>query len=763
MTSLTEREQTWSCNPHPKVCGPAPAWTRLLVLLAGLSGLWGCGGGPSSNPASNSSLLSGNWQFDFTAPSDGDFSGGLQGGFLLQDQGAISGQVIYSVLVPGSTAACAGSAPITGTLTGQNLSLTAMAAPQTFSLSGSVSADGSTLTGTYSTVATKDCGTAQSGLPFSARLVPPLTGSVQGYLHSTSSGPPTDPVVNQEFSVTGSLVQGSNTGANSAAVSGTLNFTAYPCVNTVSVTGQISGSSVILQLIAANGLNVGRIGTTPATSGLPAAVIFESSAAGGDILQGTNGYGISTSACPGNASSPGDVGNICLALGSGTACKQVLSLTPAFLTFPSQPLASVPTSQMVKITNTGTTTLDGLQLRPTANNFPPGDFNAVPSFSEADTCSSPPGSTFSLAPQHSCTLTMSFSPQESCPWQPVSVGAGLFAAPSRCPPFQPVRPVQVAAPPALAAAISLTCPSCPSTTSDANSVFTVPITGLGVSAIQPSTPELDFGAEDATLKEVSQPQTITFANQGNSAVQILPAMPMPPCGTPRQIVTLPRPASPGSVSGLQVVGSLPIPPTVVTGPTIQYVCDTDQQSQKPNFQIVQDDCSGTLLKPQESCSVSIVYAPQPSEAAGGLDYFLQLNTLQCTSTVTTDCEIDSGRFPVELKSGLASPLRVSPAASLNFGTWANGQTSYPPLTITLSNDKGVATPQAINFNAIVTNGDYTEIDDCPISLAPGGNCTMNITFTPKIVGFDQGSVTVTYSVGQNSGLEQVISLRGFGQ
>jgi hypothetical protein len=763
MSSLTERER--NCDPYPvKVFGPA-AWARLLVLLVGLAGLWGCGGGSSSgDAASDSGSLSGNWQFDLTAPSDKSFSGGLEGGFILQDQGAVSGQVMYSLSIPGSPPkVCDGSATITGTLSGQQATLTAVAGPQTFTLTGTLSADGSTLAGTYSTVAAKDCGTVQSGLQFTARLVPPLSGSVQGYLHSTSNGTSSDPAANQEFSVTGSFAQGPNTGANSASVNGTLNFTAYPCVATVSATGEISGSSVVLQLIALNGLNVGRIGTTPATPGYPAAVTFESSTAGGYILQGTDGYGISTSTCPGNAASPGDVANICLALGNSAACKQAVSLSPAILTFPAQLVGSSATSQTIKLTNTAGTKLDDLQLIPTGNNFTLGDFNGIPSFTEQDNCSTTPGTTFSLAAQESCTVTLHFSPQESCPWQPTGTGVGSSAAPSQCPPFQPVRPVQVASPPALAAAISLTCPSCPSTTTDANSEFTVPVTGLGLSAIQPSTPELDFGAEDATLMEVSQPQTITFTDQGNSAVQILPAMSTPPCGAPGQIVTLPRPATPGVVSGLQVVATLPIPPTLIPGPTIQYVCDIDRQSLKPNFQIVQDDCSGTLLNPQESCNLSLVYAPQPSEAAGALDYFLQLNTLQCTSTVTTECEINSGRFPVALKSATASPLRVSPAADLNFGTWPNGQSSYPPLSVTLSNDPKVMNPEPITLVQIVTKGDYTEIDDCPISLGPGGNCTMNITFSPKIVGFDQGSVTITFSFGQNIGFQQVISLRGFGQ
>jgi len=161
--------------------------------------------------------------------------------------------------------------------------------------------------------------------------------------------------------------------------------------------------------------------------------------------------------------------------------------------------------------------------------------------------------------------------------------------------------------------------------------------------------------------------------------------------------------------------------------------------------------------------LAAMYAPQPGSSTGGLDYFLQLNTLQCTTSTTADCEIDSGRFPVELKSALASPLRVSPGASLDFGTWPNGQTTYPPLTITLSNDKKLATPLPITFDAMVTKGDYVEVNDCGISLAPGSACTMSITFTPKITGFDQGSIVITYAAGQTIGLSQVIYLHGFGQ
>jgi hypothetical protein len=746
-----------------KVLCLSPIKEGLVLLFVSLIGIWGCGGGSSHNSSGNNGALAGNWQFILAAPTDRSFAGAAnsaacvpstpQGpipicfsGFLLQSKSSVSGQVAYSISIPGTPpTACAGSAVTAGTVSGQTVTLTVAAASQTFSLGGSLSADGSTMMGTYNTIATPDCGTAQPGLQWSARLIPPLTGAVQGTIHST--GGAGDPAANQEFAVTGFLNQGPNTGANNATVTGTLNFQGYPCLDTASITGQISGNSVILQLIAANGLNVGQIGSaTGSLSGPTNAgpVTFQSSAAGGYMLQGNGGYGVSTKACPSAGASAADAGYICLALGSSAACAQPLSLSPALLTFPAQPVGSAATSQTITLTNPGSS---GALLNNLTVLLPviPSDFNRVPNFTEQDNCSSTAGSPFSLAPQQSCVVTVYFSPQQSCPWLPT---------PSLCAPFLPTSSVQLPSPPALAGTLTVQCPQCATVTNDSNELFIVPITGLGASAIQPSTPELDFGPEDATLNEVSPPQSVTFTNQASSPVQILSAMAAPPCGIPGSLVTLSRPANPGGVPGLQVVTGLNLAP-----PSIQYICDVDITSQKPNFQIISDGCSGTLLTPRQSCTLAVAYAPQPRESAGGLNYFLQLNTLQCTSATTTNCEIDSGRFPVELKSALASPLRVSPGAGLDFGTWPSGQTSYPPLSITLSNDNQIATPQAINIQAIVLKGDYVETDNCGFSLASGSSCTMTITFTPKVTGFDPGSITITY----NNTLSQVISLRGFGQ
>src|SRR5271165_6038193 len=258
------------------------AWYSMflvVLLLASTSVLVGCGGTRSN--ASNAVTIAGNWQFNMTAPSDNSFSGGMQGGFLLQNNGSVTGQVVYSIFLPpqqagGTPTLCnGGSAPVTGTIQGPTVTLTAVAGNQSFSLTGTLSTNGSTMTGTYTSTDGQGCGTEQKGLQWSATSVPPLTGSIQGYFHSALDGQ----LRNQDFPVTGILTQGPNLGASNATITGTLNFQGYPCLAIASVNGQISGRSVILQIVAPNGLNVGQIGA-PAGSSNPFPVTFATAAGG---------------------------------------------------------------------------------------------------------------------------------------------------------------------------------------------------------------------------------------------------------------------------------------------------------------------------------------------------------------------------------------------------------------------------------------------------------------------------------------------------
>ena len=713
----------------------------VLVLWAGLSLLSACGSARTSSPTQAAGTLAGNWQFTMSPPADNSFSGGMQGGFLLQRNGSITGQAAYSVFLPaqagGSPTLCSsGSAMVTGAVQGQGFTLAALAGAQAFTLTGTLSSDGTTMAGTYNSTDGQGCGTAQTGLQWTASFVPSLTGAIQGNFHSSLN----PSLRNQNFLVSGSLTQGPNIGASSATVEGTLMFQNYPCLSSAEVTGEISGNTAILQIFAPNGLNVGQIGAPVGFSNPFPVIIDGSGGSTGVVLRGTNAYAVTTSSCPGGTLA-GDIGNVCLAIGNNTSCTQPVSLSPGLLTFVPQQVGSAATAQTVTLTNIDPSgqILNGLTLsfNPQAGStslFGPSDFDGLPNFTEQDNCAPSLGASFTLASQQSCTITISFSPQQSCPWLPSTALGG--ASPASCP-----LP--------LVASLTVNSPA----SADNNTAFAVPLSGAGFSAIVPSTPEIDFGAE--ALTETSAPQVLSFSNQGINPVQILPALAAPCLNPNGGVHTLPRPLVPGAVAGLQVDTGVITP----NGSTINYYCDNDLTSKIANFQISNDSCSGQLLAPQASCSLAILFAPQPSTPlVPALDYFLELNTLQCTDTTTSNCEIDAGRFPVEVTANVPSSLRMTPGAGLDFGIQPKNQSSAP-LTINLFNDPNDPHAAPVNFTGNLVRGDFTETDDCSSGLAPGSSCTMNITFRPRVAGFDTGTITITYSPAQT----QIIHLRGTGQ
>lgn len=743
-----------------------------VFLIVSMMTLCACGGGSGGSGSSQpSASISGNWQFYMDNPVDSSgtapFVGGLQGGFLLQKNDSLNGGVVYSVALPpdqnapNGTPCNAGSTAITGSISGQTVNLTVTAGAQTFTLTGTLRSDGLAIdSGTYASTAGTapdgtPCGIATTQTNWHAVSVPPLTGTVTGSFHSTGTL-----LANQVFPVTGSLTQGENIGASNATVTGTLSFinpvsqlSDYPCLDTASVNGQISGNTVVLQLIGINGLNAGQIGIPPSQTNVGGngafPVTFDSTQNGYILHSVGTGYVVNTKACPSNASvNNEDVGEICLAVGGTTACQQPITMSPGFLLFPAQALGSTPTTQTVTLTNNSGADLTGVTLGWSAESGLGSEtgqtsFTGQPNFTEADTtqgdpCAVPVGSTFSLSAGQSCTIAVSFSPQESCTWLPTAGGT----PPSQCPLT-------------LIASLTLNSP----VSADNDKTFVLPITGKGISAIAPSTSELDFGAEAAL--EPSLPQLLSFTNHGAYPVQILSAA---PCTNILfdQFHTLPHPLIVGSpVAGLQLVSDVR---QDTNNFTIDYSCDWDLTGTSPNsnFQISSDTCSGVLLGPQVTCSLEVAFVPQPAYAqTNGLDYFLELNTVQCVGSAP-NCEIDGGRFPVELRANAPSPLRMSPAAGLDFGALPQGSGSSSQ-TITLFNDPSDPNSATVNFiGKIVVSGEYSENDDCPFSLAPGGICALSVRFKPRIVGFDPGVLTINVTP-EPTGTPQTVRLRGTGQ
>jgi hypothetical protein len=461
------------------------AWMRSLTLFlsAGTLLLSACGSGSSSSNSLIPPTFSGNWQFTMAAPSDGSFLGGLQGGFLLQGNGSVTGAATYSVSLPNFLIPCnTGSAAITGTISGQSINaLTAVAGTQTFTLTGTLSLDGTAMAGTYqSTAGTagdgSPCGTSQTGLQWSAILVPPLTGSLQGNFHSAGGAAGLN---EQDFLVSAEFTQAANTGANYATVTGNLSFvnsitneSGYPCFSVASVYGQISGNSVTLEMFGPNGSEWGLIGEPVNSLGTTGINLVTLSAVnGGYVLQGTGpSYLVATTQCPGtfaNISSSGDFGNMCLALNGTSACQQPITFTPSALIFPVQTLGTIPTTQTITLATATSAPVGDVTLSLTNN-------DGVSNFAETDTCGvngvPSQGQPFNLISGQPCVVTISFAPLETC-----AVGTPAAQCPS-----------------SLNATLTATSPN-------NEMIITVPITGTGANPIAVSIPEIDGGQTPQTL------------------------------------------------------------------------------------------------------------------------------------------------------------------------------------------------------------------------------------------------------------------------
>jgi hypothetical protein len=320
-----------------------------------------------------------------------------------------------------------------------------------------------------------------------ATLVPPLTGPIQGSFHSTGGAAGLD---EQDFLVSGALNQAANTGASSAAVAGNLNFlnpttnlSDYPCLSLASVSGQVSGNTVNLQIIGADGSIVGQIGEPAGSNGMTGVnPVTLALAQGGYILNAAGpSYMVATSACPGNLgtiTTAGDYGNICLALGSATACQLPITLTPSALTFGEQVLGTPSTTQTITLANASGAALGGLTLM-LANN------SGATNFTETDACgvNGVPslGEPFDLESAQSCVVTVTFAPQKASH---------------------------------LSATLTVASPN-------NDMIFTAPITGTGVSADAVSTRGIDSGSEG--VSESSLSRLLSFANRSGHPAQSLPS------------------------------------------------------------------------------------------------------------------------------------------------------------------------------------------------------------------------------------------------
>jgi hypothetical protein len=203
--------------------------TGHLIAMFVLSLNVGCSGGGNNSSSSGQINIAGNWQLTFVSIHG---STGTASGTLAQSASSFSGTLALAGAV------CAASAPISGTVSGTNITATLTENGQAVDLTGTVAPSGQSASGTY-TAAPGGCTNGDSGTWSGSD--PPVSGSFVGALN---------PVDRLPVRLVLDLKDADG------EFSGSASFTNSACLTTVSVMGKKSGPNLELQGASPDGMVV---------------------------------------------------------------------------------------------------------------------------------------------------------------------------------------------------------------------------------------------------------------------------------------------------------------------------------------------------------------------------------------------------------------------------------------------------------------------------------------------------------------------------
>jgi hypothetical protein len=178
-----------------------------------------------------------------------------QSGFLIQNGGTVTGSVIFT------DQPCSGVGSVTGTVSGTAISLLVSPTGVNVNLSGTIGSGQNSMSGNYTTLSTGCSATdvAPGTGIWTANRVKPLSGNIQGTF--TSNDESLSPVT-----VTGKVSQGPNTGISTVPLTGSLSATDY-CFSTADISGVVSGTSVLMNLVSSDGTQIGQVSGTTSLDG----------------------------------------------------------------------------------------------------------------------------------------------------------------------------------------------------------------------------------------------------------------------------------------------------------------------------------------------------------------------------------------------------------------------------------------------------------------------------------------------------------------
>src|SRR5258706_215171 len=146
------------------------------------------------------------------------------------------------------------------------------------------------------------------------------------------------------------------------------------------------------------------------------------------------------------------------------------------------------------------------------------------------------------------------------------------------------------------------------------------------------------------------------------------------------------------------------------------------------------------LAANASCTISVTFKPT--------------KTGNRSSTVKlTDNAAGSPQTVPVSGTGVAPAVTLTPVGLSFAGVLVGTSSTASPVTVTNS---GTAN---LTISSIVATGDFSQTNNCPVSLNPGTNCTVSVTFTPSFTGTRSGYITVNDTAAS---FLQTVNLNGTG-
>ncbi|HET7831331.1 MAG TPA: choice-of-anchor D domain-containing protein [Gallionella sp.] len=151
---------------------------------------------------------------------------------------------------------------------------------------------------------------------------------------------------------------------------------------------------------------------------------------------------------------------------------------------------------------------------------------------------------------------------------------------------------------------------------------------------------------------------------------------------------------------------------------------------------VQTNNCGTSLAVGASCAITVSFAPKAVGARVGA---ISVVDAAGTHTVTLN------------GTGVSTPSATVTPASVAFGNYPVAATASAPQPVVLTNTGNG--PLAITKIGIDLWGNYSnfaQTNNCGTSLPVGKSCTINVTFTPNMLGTKSGKMSVVTAAGTQS-------------